>query len=161
MGKEEFKYEDFLGAVNPIYADFVNQTNDFLIQNGCKIKIDLAKNGYLVSYSHAKTKRVVANFVFRKNGLVIRIYGDYINKYIDFAETLPAAMIKSIEKAPVCKRLIDPTTCNSRCSMGYDFTIKGVQYKRCKYNCFMFEINDDNIPFVKAFLENEIKERTA
>lgn len=160
MDKKELHYEDFLEEVNPIYREFVDQTNDFLLQNGCKLKIELAKSGYLVSYSHTKTKRVIVNFVFRKNGLVIRIYGDYANKYVDFMETLPDVMIKTIDKSPVCKRLLDPAKCNSRCTMGYDFSIKGNHYQKCRYNCFMFEINDENIPYIKIFLENEIKERT-
>lgn len=157
MSDKDLQFEDFLNEVNPIYRDFVNQTNDFFLQNGCKIKVELAKNGYVVSYSY--NKRVIANYVFRKSGMIIRIYGEFINKYNDFIETLPSGMIKSIEKAPVCKRLIDPTKCNSRCSMGYDFTLKGTRYQKCKYNSFMFEINDENIPFIKIFLENEFRER--
>ena len=161
MNKKEFRYEDFLEEVNPIYRDFVNQTNEYLLQNDCKLKIELAKSGYLASYSYTKTKRVIANFVFRKNGLIIRIYGDFVNKYIDFIDTLPAGMIKAIDKAPACKRLIDPTKCNSRCTLGYDFTVKGSHYQKCRYNCFMFEVNDEHIPYITAFLENEIRERSA
>lgn len=159
MKNNEIQFEDFLLTVDPAYMGFVNQIHDFLLLNGCTIKIALAKNGYLVSYTYAKMKRVIMNFVFRKKGLVIRIYGDHVNKYMDFLETLPEAMIKSIEKSPVCKRLVDPVTCNSRCSMGYDFKIHGAHYQRCKYNCFMFEVNEENNPFLKTFLENELKER--
>lgn len=161
MDKNELKYEDFLNDVNPMYVEAVNDINDYLLQNGCKAKIELAKNGYLVSYSHAKSKKVIVNFVFRKNGLIIRIYGDFVGKYIDFMETLPDQMIISIDKSPACKRLIDPTKCNSRCSMGYDFSIKGNRYQKCRYNCFMFEVNEESIPYIKVFLKNEIEKRTA
>lgn len=161
MEKKELKFEDFLNEVNPIYIEAVKDINDFLLQNECKTKIELAKSGYLVSYSHLKSKRVIVNFVFRKNGLIIRIYGDFASQYIDLLESLPDGMIKSIEKAPACKRLIDPTKCNSRCPMGYDFVIKDSRYQKCRYSCFMFEVNDESIPFIKIFLKNEIEKRSA
>jgi len=107
---------------------------------------------------HIRTgKSGLANFVFRKSGLVIRVYGDYVHKYNDYLETLPIGMVKGIEKAPVCKRLIDITKCNSKCRMGYEFTLKGNHHQKCQYNCFMFPVNDENIPFIREFLERELE----
>ena len=88
MDKKDLKFEDFLMDVDPAYHVFVTQTHDLLLENGCSIKMDLAKNGYLVSYSD-RNKRVLLNFVFRKSGLITRIYGDNVNGYNDFLETLP------------------------------------------------------------------------
>jgi len=68
-------------------------------------------------------------------------------------------MVKAIEKAPVCKRLIDITKCNSKCRMGYDFTLKDTQYQKCQYNCFMFLVTDENISFINEFLANELNAR--
>lgn len=155
MPDKELSFENFLKDVNPIYQEYVGQTHEYLLQSGCKVKYQLAKSGYVVSYSHIKDKHVVANFVFRKSGLVIRIYGDYVNRYIEFMETLPDTMIKAIEKAPDCK------LCNSRCLKGYVFSIKGTRHQKCRYNSFMFAINDESIPYIKGFLENEIRERAA
>jgi hypothetical protein len=160
MDKKDLKFEDFLKDVNPAYSEFVTQLHKLLLENGCGVKMDLAKNGYLVSYSD-KNKRVILNFVFRKSGLVTRIYGDVVNQYNDFLEILPEGMVKAIEKAPACKRLIDFTKCNSRCRMGYDFTLKGVRQQKCQYNCFMFPVNDENNPFIKTFLEKELSARIA
>ena len=158
MDKKDLKFEDFLMDVDPAYHIFVTQTHDLLLENGCSIKMDLAKNGYLVSYSD-RNKRVLLNFVFRKSGLITRIYGDNVNGYNDFLETLPGEMVKAIEKAPVCKRLIDITKCNSKCRMGYDFTLKDTQYQKCQYNCFMFLVTDENVPFISKFLTKELKAR--
>lgn len=159
MDNIDLHYQDFLNGVSPEYQGFARQTHGFLLENGYKIKIDLAKSGYVVSYSHIKTKKVIVNFVFRKGRLVIRIYGNNVNGYIDFMQTLPEEMIKMIEKASVCKRLVDLAKCNSRCPMGYDFSVKGDRYIKCRYNCFMFEINAEHIPFIKTFIENEVTER--
>ena len=161
MSQNELQYEDFISQVHPACKDFVHELHALLGENGYKLKLDAAKSGYVASYSHAKAKRVIMNFVFRKGGLVIRIYGDHVNRYINFMQTLPESMVKTIEKSPVCKRLLDPNQCNSRCGMGYDFEIKGNRNQKCRYNCFMFEVNDENIPFIKQFIENEIRERAA
>lgn len=158
MEKKELQFEDFIKDVNPEYHEFVTQINTSLHEKGCSRKIDVAKSGYLVSYSD-KNKRVILNFVFRKSGLIARIYGDAVNTYLDFMETLPDGMAKAIEKAPVCKRLIDITKCNSKCRMGYDFTLKGNRHQKCQYNCFMFSVNHENNPFIMTFLENELNVR--
>lgn len=161
MAKEEIKFEDFLADVSPLNQDFVNETHSFLLGNGCKYKIEAAKSGFVVSYSHSKTKKVVINYVFRKSGLIIRIYGDNVSKYADVLDKLPDGMVKAIQKAPVCKRLIDPEKCNSRCAMGYQFSLKGTDYQKCRYSSFMFEVKDENYASVRDFLERELKERAA
>jgi hypothetical protein len=158
MDNKDLEFENFLLDVNPVYQESVTRIHDYLLENECAIKISLAKSGYLISYSD-KNKRVIANFVFRKSGLVIRIYGDAVNGYLDFIETLPEGMIKAIEKAPVCRRLIDITKCNSKCRMGYDFTLKSTRYQKCQYNCFMFPVNVENIPFINDFLIKELSAR--
>ena len=155
MPDKELSFEDFLSNVSPVYQEFVKETHAYLLDNGCKLKLQLAKNGYVVSYSHGKSKRVLHNFVFRKSGLVIRIYGDFVSQYLAFLETLPDAMVKSIAKAPDCK------LCNEKCAKGYAFSIKGTAYQKCRYNCFLFAVDDGSIPFIKPFLANEVRERSA
>jgi len=161
MDNADLTFEAFLETVPPPQRAFAANLHEFLMQNGCKYKIELAKSGYLVSYSFIKTKRVLLNFVFRKNKLVARIYGDYVNSYLDFMSTLPESMVKEIAKSPVCRRLLDPAACNARCSMGYDFTVGGVRYQKCKYNCFMFAVDDGSEPFVREFVEREVAARSA
>ena len=160
MEKKELKFEDFLMDVNPAYHAFVTQLNHYLLENGCSVKMNLAKSGYLVSYTD-KNKRVILNFVFRKSGLVTRIYGDSVNQYNDFIEALPEGMVKAIEKAPVCKRLIDITKCNAKCRIGYDFMLRGARRQKCQYNCFLFPVNDENIQFINEFVSKELAARTA
>ena len=158
MDKKELSFEGFLTDVNPAYHEAVTQIHNALLEKGCRVKMELAKNGYVVSYAD-ENKRVIANFVFRKSGLIIRIYGDAASRYDDFIEALPDAMVKAIEKAPVCKRLVDITKCNSRCRMGYEFTLKGTPYQKCQYNCFMFLVNDESIPYINDFLSKELSAR--
>jgi hypothetical protein len=99
------------------------------------------------------------NFLFRKNGLYVRIYGDNLGKYTDFLDRLPEIMEKEIGKVSVCKRLINPADCNPKCIMGYDFYVKDSRYRKCRYSCFQFAINSGSRPVLSEFIENERRER--
>ena len=159
MPKEEIKFEDFLLNVSPANIVFINEVNDHLLQKGCTYKIESAKNGHVLSYNLPKTKKVIINYVFRKKGMLVRIYGDNIVKYEDILKTLPEGMTKAVEEAPKCKRLHDPTKCNSRCPMGYIFELNGKEYKNCRYSSFMFEIKSENFEAIRDFIDHELKER--
>ena len=153
-------FSDFIMEVDPRLHGFVQQTDEQMTQYGCKLKIATSKSGYVVSYTHAKSKKVILNFVFRKSGLVVRIYGDSVGQYLDLLEALPDKMRKVIEKAPSCKRFEDPPRCNSKCG-GYVFILGGTQYQKCRYNCFMFGVDHESIPFIDRFIENEVGARNA
>jgi len=127
-----------------------------MIQNGCKLKLELAKNGYVASYQHGKKKRVILNFVFRKIGLLARIYCNFVGQYLEVYDETPEKIAKSIEKAPECKRFSDPSECNPKCN-GYVFTVSGTQYQKCRYNCFLFAVTDESIPFIRSLYENELR----
>lgn len=162
MPKEIIKYEDFLTEVNQLFPDAVqhiNRINSLLLENGCAVKLERSKSGFVVSYNINKT--VILNFVFRKNGVVTRIYGDFVHNYQTFLESIPDNMLKAIEKAGVCKRLLDPEKCNPRCKTGYDFTLNGVRHQKCRFGSFMFTVDGENADSIVGFLENELKQRTA
>lgn len=152
---EKYTFQDFLDSVDGENQKFVRDMHDELMKYGCKINVKLAKSGYMVSYS--LNKKAIANYVFRKKGLIARIYAGHIAQYTDILDTLPDEMVGSIQKAPICKRLVDPDACNQKCSMGYDFILKGKRLQRCRNGAFMFLLNEESRPFVKALLLNEVK----
>ena len=161
MEKVTYQFDDFLSAVSADYKDFVLKINEILQNCSYKTKIENKASGFFVSYSHPKTKRNLLNFLFRKNGLLVRLYADNFNKYSDFLDRLPEKMEKEIAKGVLCKRLINPNDCNPKCIMGYDFFIRDANYKKCRYSCFQFAVNSDSIPVLSEFIENERKERVA
>ena len=154
------EFKDFIFEVDPLYHDFVVKLHEYLLQNNNKLKMTSAKNGYVVSYQHGKKKRVLMNFVFRKGGLVARIYADHIGQYIDLLESVPDSMRKTVEKAPKCKRFEEPAGCNSKCG-GYVFTLGDTQHQKCRYNCFLFVVNDESIPFIRTMIKKELECREA
>jgi len=153
-------FDDFLISVVPQYQGFARSINDYMLNNGCALKITTAKNGLVVSYQHLAKKKVVMNFVFRKKGLVVRIYGDHVGEYPEFLETLPGSMKESIRTAPSCKRFEDPPRCSPKCG-GYVFSIGDAQYQKCRYSCFMFVVDDESIPFITSHIEKELAARAA
>lgn len=155
MGNGKLTFEDFIVTVDNEYRDFVNDLHHTLISCGCVLEVKEAKSGYLASYQH--NKKAVANYVFRKKGLIVRIYANHLGSYMKFLDTLPDGMLQTIKAAPVCKRLINPDACNSKCAMGYDFLICEEHLQKCRNNAFMFLVCEDYNPFIKTFLENEIE----
>ena len=159
MAKAAYQFEDFLTEASPDYREFVARMHESLLHDGYKVRIESKASGFFVSYSHPETKRSILNFLFRKNGLHVRIYADNSNKYADFINCLPENMEKAIAKAPICKRQINPADCNPKCITGYDFFVRENRYQKCRYSCFQFLINAESVPVISEFVENERKER--
>lgn len=152
---EKYTFQDFLSSVDEKNQTFVSDLHDELTELGCKIDVKSAKSGYVVSYS--LNKKTIANYVFRKKGLIARIYAGHISQYMEILDTLPDEMVRSIQKAPICKRLVNPAACNQKCSMGYDFILKGERLQKCRNNAFMFLLDEESKPFVKSLLLHEAK----
>lgn len=148
-------FRDFLATVDGDNQKFVSELHDELTALGCKADIKSAKSGYVVSYS--LNKKTIANYVFRKKGLLARIYASHIAQYMEILDALPDSMVSSIQKAPICKRLLNPAACNQKCSMGYDFILKGERLQKCRNNAFLFLLDEVSRPHVKSLLLHEVK----
>ena len=157
MAQEKISFEQFLEVVDTYYRTFTQDLHSYLLDNGCKITINEKKSGFLASYKHGRTKRSVVNLLFRKKGMLVRIYGENAGKYVDFLNTLPSEMVQSIEKAGICKRLVH-NTCSPKC-LGYDFTIGSKHFQKCKYSCFEFLVSEESNFHIKSFVEHELRER--
>lgn len=155
MDKAKLGFEEFIAAVDAKDREFVTELHNEFMAHGCKINVKEARSGYMVSYT--LDKKTVANFVFRKSGLIARIYANHINGYMEFLETLPDDMAAKIQAAPVCKRLVDPNDCNPKCATGYDFSLRGERLQKCRVNAFMFPLCEQNNAFIKEFVCNELK----
>ena len=156
--KPKISFESFLETVEENHRTFVQNLHDFFLAKDCKVTIEEKKSGFLASYKYGKPPKAVANFLFRKSGMLVRFYGENVGKYGDFLNTLPDEMIQSIAKAGICKRLVN-NTCSLKCS-GYDFTIGDEHFQKCRYSCFEFLITEENKPYIRDFAECEINERT-
>jgi hypothetical protein len=154
---DKITFEQFFEAVDESNKAFVSDLHNYLIDNGCKVTFEEKKNGYLASYKYGKPPKAVLNFLFRKQGMLTRIYGEKISGYPDLLNTLPNEMVQSIESAGICKRLVH-NTCSPKCS-GYDFMIGDEHFQKCRYSCFEFLMTDASRPFIKTFTEHELKER--
>jgi len=157
MAQEKISFEQFIDAVEAGNKPFVQNLHNYLLDSGCKVTFEEKKSGYLASYKHGKPPKTLINFIFRKQGILTRIYGERIGGYSNFLNSLPLEMVKSIESAGTCGRLAN-NTCNPKCT-GYDFMIGNEHFQKCRYNCFEFLMTDENNPFIQSFIEHELKER--
>lgn len=157
MAQTKITFEQFMETVDADNTPFVQNLHSYLIENGCKVTFEEKKSGYLASYKYGKPLKSVLNFVFRKEGMLTRIYGERINKYPDFLNTLPIEMVQHIQNAGICKRLVN-NTCSPKCN-GYDFIIADEHFQKCRYNCFEFLMTEVSRPYIATFVENELKER--
>jgi len=158
MAEEKFRFENFIQALNASDLTFVQNLHEYMLNNGCKATFEEKKTGLLGSYKHTKSKKSVINLLLKKQGLLVRIYGENIGGYHDFLNSLPVEMVKSIDDASICKRLVH-NTCSPKCA-GYDFMIGNKHFQKCKYNCFEFIVTNKSKKYIKSFVENETKART-
>jgi hypothetical protein len=161
ISKDVYQFDDFLAEVGTEQKGFAASIHEALLRDGYKCRIENKASGLFVSHSHPKTKRSITNLFFRKSGLFFRIYADNNDRYADLLNRMPADMEREIDKAPVCKRFIDPEDCNPKCIMGYDFSIRGKQYRKCRYVCFQFKVTAENMPFLSEFTKNEMENRNS
>lgn len=159
MAKQTIPFEDFVQAAGAQHEEFITHLHDYLLENQCEYKIQQAKSGYVVSYIYQPDKRTVANYVFRKKGVMLRIYADSVSRYMEMLNQWPASMKATIEKAGPCKRMLAPDACNPRCSMGFDFVMDGVRHQKCRNGGFFFLVEDETKPHLRAMMEQEIKFR--
>ena len=159
--KEKHTFDQFLTDVSPDNLPFVLEAHENLSQKGYRTKVALAKNGYVLSYLHPKTKKTLLNYVFRKSGMLLRLYGDHYESYLDLVGSLPGPILTQIGKHPDCKRLLDPLACSSRCPMGYAFMAGDTLYRKCRYGCFLLPVNGETAPHLRALIERETRARDA
>ncbi|NLG04248.1 MAG: hypothetical protein GX567_10545 [Clostridia bacterium] len=154
------KFQDFIMTVPAGEQSMVLELDTLFKQYGYECGIEEAKQGYVVSYFKkiGKKKVTIANFVFRKAGVLIRIYAANIAKYESLLNELPKKMKAGIARAGDCKRLHDPSTCNQRCQAGFTFHMDGVVYKKCRYMAFMPLLCEENDEFILRFVKAEILE---
>ena len=157
MPTEKMTFDEFLDTVGVKLKPFIQNLHNYLSESGCKSSFEEKKSGPLASYKYGKPPKAVANFLFRKTGLRIRIYGENISEYVNLLSTLPLEMVESINNSGECKRLTQ-NTCSLKCT-GYDFMIENEHFQKCRYGCFEFAVTEENNPYIKSFLENEVDSR--
>ena len=159
MPKSEFQFSDFFLEVPDENKDFVSTVHELFTNDGYKIKIEPKPIGYMLTYLHPKTKHSLLNFVFRKNGMYIRLYGANCNSYQDVLDRLPQSMVAQMKKAGDCPRLLGQDKCSSKCAMGYDFTIGDTRFQKCRIACFFLQVDEESMPFLLEMAQREKSER--
>jgi len=157
MAKEKILFTDFLETVAAEFQSFVAELHNMLSELGCGLVIKEAKSGYAVSYQW--NKKTVMNWVFRKSGILARIYGDNAGMYENIIATLPVEMQKKMTAARDCKRLLDPTACSNTCVKGFVYDLKGRIQKKCRNDGMLFILTNETAEHIAALVCAEVAVR--
>ena len=157
MAKEKISFEAFLSTVAPEHQAFVEELHRKLVGLDCDLVIKEAKNGYAASYQ--LKKKTVMNWVFRKSGILARIYGDNVGQYESIIASLPEDMQKKMSASNDCKRLIDPTACSPMCVKGFIYDLNGSTQKKCRYDGMFFLLTNQTTEFIMKLVCAEVDAR--
>lgn len=149
-------FGEFLETVGESSRDFVSQLNAFLLEKGCKCSLKTAKSGFVVSYVRGDNNKMLLNFVMRKSGTQARIYAAHSGEYGDFLDTLPEKVKSKTKKSTDCRKL-NGTGDDPHCTGGYEFTMDGEVYRKCRSNAFLIPLSEENNGFIREFLERELR----
>jgi len=151
-------FEDFLMAVPEEHQSFVSGLHERLTDQGCNIVIKEAKRGYAVSYKWEN--KTIMNWVFRKSGVLARIYGDHVGKYETAVVELPPDMQAKMTNARDCKKLFDQE-CSDTCVAGLVYNLNGETYKKCRNDGMFFLLSDETALHIQKLVFSELSERQA
>ena len=143
-------FNDFLATVEPRHQHFVADLHKRLTEKNSKAKVESKASGFFVSYAYPKTKKSLLNFLFRKSGLLVRIYPRNMDAGIP--NSITATMIAEIEKSLDCK------LCSDKCPKGYKFIIKDKSYDKCRYNAFLFAVTEESKGILTEWIQTEINQ---
>jgi len=160
MENAELQFQDFFMAVNDEYKDFVHKVKERVLQEGYTIiSIGTTKaNPFVVGFTQPKTRRGIVKFYLRKRSFKMIISGKNCASYPGILSGLPEKMLQQIDKIQPCLNITTPGKCMDKC-VGYDFYIGDVRHQKCRFGCFQFDVNPENIPFLMGLLEAELEER--
>lgn len=148
---------NFLATVPEEQREFVSNLHDLLTEKNCTIRIKEAKSGYAVSYLWAD--KSIMNWVFRKSGILARIYGDHSDQYEAVIAALPADMQKKMTGSRDCKRLKDPTACSDTCVMGFVYDLDGMTHQKCRNDGMFFLLSSKTALHIRALIDAELTVR--
>jgi len=160
MESTGLSYDDFFMSVKDEYKDFVREVNERVAEAGyTKINVGTNKtNLYKVAFAQPKTRKGIANFYLRKKGLKMTISAKHCADYPETFAAMNEEMKKQIDKAHDCKNLVEGGGCMDKCA-GYNFRIGETPYQKCKFGCFLFDVEKENLPVLRTLLESELKAR--
>ena len=87
----------------------------------------------------------------------MRIYAQSIGEHSDILSDLPENMKADIKKSGECKKLND-LNCSSTCSGGYESTMDGEEFKKCKNIAFFHALTEENYDAIKKLIRSELGE---
>ena len=96
--------ETFMLFLNDIPAEsqeFVLELDKYLTEKGSKRTIKSAKSGFVTSYSSPKSGKALLNYVFRRNGVKIRVYAGQEYGFLSFLGRKNFAAVRKLVESEI------------------------------------------------------------
>lgn len=77
-------FENLLADVSPEYREFISDLRCLLCESECAETVELKRSGYFASYVFSPAKKSLLNLLFRKKGMLVRIYARHTAEYEEF-----------------------------------------------------------------------------
>lgn len=152
-----YSIDAFIESLPETAQEQAVQIHTLALEHGLTPEVKEAKSGFTVSYTTLKPKKTLAVFVQRKSGVKLRLYPRHLPQLVPFLQTLPPQMKEELQRASVCKRLINPDACNPKCPMGFAYILDGQVQQKCRHTAFMLSVTPETAPFILEFLIRDIR----
>jgi len=162
MARAKYQFDDFLTTVPDNCKAFVTCVHEMLLEEQYRPKISVTKStGFQLAYHQPQIKTtagIILIFFKREEELMIRIYGKNHAQYPGELDALPQSLVRQIDKAADCVKFVNPDKCWKGC-IGCEFHIKGKLYQKCLIDCFEFEVDRPDMPYLLRLIASESKAR--
>ena len=160
MAEENYQFDDFFANLNDEYKDFVTTIHEMVQENGFdKIAIGSSKvNLFTVKYTNKKTRRGIVNLTLRRKSFAVTVLAANNDKYPELLNKMPEQMANQIEKVHTCKNISEPGQCMDKC-VGYEFHVRDRHFQKCKFGCFKFTVDAENMPYLLELIKTELEMR--
>ena len=115
--------------------------------------LDFMRNRWTCTYTGVKSKQVLMTLKAEQDDLRIKLNLEHIDGYIGAVNGMPEEFkCKLRDNAWNCGK------CNGGCAGGFEFTLDGVSYNKCRAGAFAFDsVSVDETTYLKILLENEMQ----
>ena len=129
--------------------DELEKVRALLRADGCTVRISGARE----QWTYPASRRAIVTISADK--CTLRLCAERIG---DYAAKVPVSLRHTIVHAPNCGGDCRPWG-GKKCAGGWQFTLDGCEYVKCRYNAFMFSMIKDKLCDVRDMLQMELDSR--
>lgn len=136
-----FVFEDAVRALPAKMQDYLLKLHKKYMDMGCKYSCKYLCMHMHFSYSYKKCGVIASINLSPADGCVLKINAKNISDYTEMVKDFPAPLMDAVTNGHDCGKMQSPENCKPNCR-GYEFTIDGKLYLKCKHLNFYIPLVD-------------------